>query len=142
MWHSRKPCGLSIAAGQHDVAVLAGPRFDRIRIGTVEAQFDAGATRLDAGHDAGHRIVEIAVVGMQHEHRAQQFDRREILIGIDGVAPEHVAAETSIAAMSVTSRLTPMPRGSERPKSSAFIHGVFVRFIAKCVALCLASGRS
>src|SRR5262249_39828363 len=44
-------------------------------------------------------------------------------------APSTTRRNSSAGAISVTRRLRPTPRGSDRPKSSALIHGVFVRFM-------------
>src|SRR5690349_24981707 len=46
------------------------------------------------------------------------------------VAPSTSRQKASIGPISGTSRLMPMPLGNDRPKSSAFIQGVLVRFIA------------
>ena len=67
---------------------------------------------------------------MQHQHGAEQLDRCKILVGMDRRRAERQPQECFEGATSVTRRLTPMPRGSERPKSSARIHGSVVRFIA------------
>lgn len=74
------------------------------------------------------------MVGMQHEDRAQELDRREILVGVDDPGPEHVAAKGLHRRHVGDQRLTPSPSGSERPKSSAFIHGVPVRFMTMIIA--------
>ena len=117
-------------AGQYAWPCCLALRLGPVGIGAVEADLDAGAAYLDACGHAGHFMVEIGMVGMQHQHRAEQLDRREILVGVDRVGAKHQAQERlRQARLSVTSRLTPTPRGSERPKSSARIHGCLVRFI-------------
>src|SRR4051794_5680260 len=105
------------AAGQNDVAERSRPRLGIVGIGAVQADFDAGAAYVDAGGDAGHFVVEIGMVGMQHQHRAEQLDRRESSSAWIVLAPSTCRRKVSAGAISVTRRLTPMPRGSERPKS-------------------------
>ena len=56
-----------------------------------------------------------------------------LISGVEFLAPAipmgGKGSYSSAGAICVTRRLRPTPRGSERPKSSALIHGVFVRFI-------------
>ena len=66
--------------GEHDVSGIASPRLDTVWIGTVEPDLDARAPNFDAREHARHLVVEVGMIGVQHEHGAKQLDRCEILV--------------------------------------------------------------
>ena len=67
--------------------------FERVRVCTKQAQLGPGAPRPTRGQTARQRMLVVGVVGVEHELKTVQLQRREVSIGIALLRAEHLFVE-------------------------------------------------